>query len=112
MSKVKQINLEQGFPTVSTAMNRLKNDITTAKMSGSKAAIIIHGYGSSGEGGGIKAATKKEIKNPAFRGIIKDMISGEEWYLKKKDFLNHCPKLKDHERHINGNKGLTIVLLK
>lgn len=112
VSKVKEINLERGFPTVDVAMNRLKSEVTTAKMSGCKAAIIIHGFGSSGEGGGIKSATKLQIKKPMFRGIIRDTVSGEEWYIKKKEFLNHCPHLKNSERHIDGNQGITVLLLK
>jgi hypothetical protein len=112
MNKVKEINLERGFPTVAVAMNRLKNDLTTAKMSGCKAAVIIHGFGSSGAGGGIKVATKSELRKPVFRGIVKDIVSGEEWYVKKKEFLNHCPHLKDHNRHVDGNMGVTVVLLR
>lgn len=112
MSKVKEVNLERGFPTVDVAMNRLNNEITTAKMSGCKAMVVIHGFGSSGTGGGIKAAAKLQFKKPMFRGIIKDMVSGEEWYSKKKEFLNHCPQLKNSERHIDGNKGITVLLLR
>lgn len=112
MSKVKEVNLERGFPTVDAAMKRLTNEITTAKMSGYKGMIIIHGFGSSGEGGGIKVATKSHIKKSMFRGSIRASVSGEEWYIKKKEFLNICPDLKKSERHIDGNKGITVLLLK
>ncbi len=112
MSKVKEINLERGFPTVDVAMNRLTNELTTAKMSGYKAAVIIHGYGSSGEGGGIKAAVKTHLTKPTFRGIVKSTVSGEEWYSKKKEFINSCPGIKSFERHIDGNQGLTVLLFR
>lgn len=112
MAKVKEINLERGFPTVAVAMSRLTNEITTAKMSGYKALIIIHGFGSSGEGGSIKAATKRKLKEPMFRGIIKDTVEGEVWYAKKKVFIGHCSQLKEFERHIDGNQGVTVLLLK
>lgn len=112
MSKAKEVNLERGFPTVDVAMNRLTNEITTAKMSGKKGLVIIHGFGSSGEGGSIKTAVKTHIKKSMFRGSIRDSVSGEEWYLKKKEFLNVCPDLKNFSRHIDGNKGITVLLLK
>lgn len=112
MNKVREINLERGFPTVEVALSRLTNEVTTAKMSGQKAAVIIHGFGSSGEGGSIKFAAKNHLKNPQFRGIIRDMIGGEDWYSKKKEFVSSCPQLKSFERHIDGNKGITVLLLK
>ena len=112
MVKVKEVNLERGFPTVAVAMSRLTNELTTAKMSGYKAMVIIHGFGSSGEGGRIKAATGKKIKEPMFRGIIKDAVRGEEWASKKKGFIGHCSQLKEFERHISGNEGVTVLLLK
>ena len=112
MAKLVEVNLERGFPTVDVAMSRLKNEVTTAKMSGCKAMIIIHGFGSSGEGGKIKSASKIQLKKPMFKGIIKDMVGGEDWLTKKKEFLNHCPQLKNSERHISGNQGITVLLLR
>ena len=110
--KVKEINLERGMPFVDEAMNKLVNDLTTGKMAGCKAAVIIHGYGSSGAGGAIKAATKKKLKDPALRGILRAVVSGEEWISEKKVFLDVCPQLGDFQRHIEGNKGITVVLIK
>lgn len=110
--KVKQINLERGMPLVEEAMKRLVNDLTTGKMAGCKAGVIIHGYGSSGTGGAIKAATKKKLKEPSLRGIVRDVVSGEEWYSKKKSFLDVCPQLREFDREIDGNKGITVVLIR
>ena len=112
MSKVRQINLEQGRPTVEEAMRRMKNDLTTAKMSGCKAAILIHGYGSTGTGGAIKPAVCKNLAQPGLVGMVKDWVPGENWQNKKARFLADCPSLKDHARHIDGNLGITVVLLK
>jgi len=111
-SKVKEINLERGMPAVAPAMTRLVNDLTTAKMSGCKAAVIVHGWGSSGTGGAIKAATAKKLKEPQLRGIIRDTVSGEKWMEKKKDFINICPQLKEFSRYVDGNKGITVAVLK
>lgn len=110
--KVKEINLERGMPLVEDAMRKLVNDLTTGKMAGCKSAVIIHGYGSSGTGGAIKAATGKKLKEPALRGIVRDVVKGEEWSSKKKAFLDVCPQLKDFNRDIDGNSGITVVLIK
>lgn len=112
MSKVKQINLEQGLPTVEEAVRRMNNELSTAKMSGFKAVILIHGYGSSGIGGTIKPAVCKNLSQPVLVGIVKDWVAGENWQSKKNIFLASCPTLKEHTRHIDGNMGITVVLLK
>ncbi len=112
MSKVQQINLERGLPTVEEAISRMKNGLTTAKMSGCKAAIIIHGYGSTGIGGAIKPAVSKNLSQPGLVGIVKEWVAGENWHQKKTIFLTQCPTLKEHNRHIDGNYGITVVLLK
>jgi len=112
VNKVQQINLERGLPTVDEAVRRMKNDLATAKMSGYKAAILIHGYGSTGVGGAIKPAVCKNLSQPGLVGIVKDWVCGENWQSKKILFLAHCPALKEHSRHIDGNAGITVVLLK
>jgi hypothetical protein len=112
MSKVQQINLEQGHPTVEEAIRRMKNDLATAKMTGCKAAILIHGYGSTGMGSAIKPAVSKALSQPVLVGIVKDWAAGENWQSKKTVFLGYCPTLKEHTRHIDGNRGITVVLLK
>lgn len=112
MSKVRQINLELGHPTVEEAVKRMKNELSTAKMSGCKAAILIHGYGSTGTGGAIKPAVSKTLSQPVLVGIVKDWVAGENWLNKKTVFLAYCPTLKEQVRHIDGNQGITVVLLK
>jgi len=112
MSKVRLINLEQGHPLVEEAIRRMKNELSTAKMSGCKAAILIHGYGSTGTGGAIKPAVCKNLSQPVLVGIVKDWVAGENWLTKKQAFLAYCPTLKEQVRHIDGNQGITVVLLK
>ncbi|MCQ4637757.1 Smr/MutS family protein [Anaerovorax odorimutans] len=112
MVKVKEINLERGFPTVPQAMRNLINDLSTAQRSGCKAAVIVHGYGSTGTGGAIKEAVKSKLKEPLLRGVVKETIPGEEWYSRKKEFLNYCPQLKDFSRYVDGNRGVTVALLR
>ena len=110
--KVKQINLERGGPTAETAVRNMVNELTTAKRTGYKAVILIHGYGSSGTGGAIKAAVKQKLKERSLSGIIRDFAGGEDWTNRKGEFTDICSQLNDFSFHVEGNRGVTVVLLK
>ena len=110
--KVKEINLEKGSPQVPQALKNMVNGMATAKIQGYKACILIHGYGSSGEGGAIKEAVIKKLQDPSLRGMVSDYVSGENWPSKKNIFLNHTGQLKDFQRYIDQNKGVTVVLFR
>lgn len=112
MSKVATINLEQGLPTVEEALRRLKNGLSTAKMSGKRAVILIHGYGSTGTGGAIKSAVAKALRDPALVGMVRDFVPGESWDSRKSGFVSACPALSEQNRFLSGNAGITVVLLK
>jgi hypothetical protein len=110
--KVKEVNLERGNPTVDVAMRKLVNELSTAKGAGYKAVVLVHGYGSTGTGGAIKIATKVKLKDSSLIGIVKEYVGGEFWINEKKVFLETCSQLKDFERYVEGNKGVTVVLFK
>ena len=112
MSKIATINLEQGHPTVEEALGRLRNGLSTAKMSGKRAVILIHGYGSSGTGGAIKASVARALREPSMVGMIRDFVTGEGWESKKTAFVGACPDLRDQSRYLSGNQGVTVVLLR
>jgi hypothetical protein len=112
MNKVCTVNLEQGHPTVEEALRRLKNGLSTAKMSGKRAVILIHGYGSGGTGGAIKGAVGRALGDPAFVGMVRDVVPGEAWESRKAAFVGVCPDLREQSRYLSGNQGVTIVLLR
>jgi hypothetical protein len=110
--KVKEINLERGGPTVETAIRNMINELSTAKRTGYKAVILIHGYGSSGTGGAIKVAVKQKLKERSLSGVVRDFAGGEEWQGRKRTFTETCTQLRDYSTYVDGNSGLTVVLLK
>jgi len=110
--KVAILNLEYGNPNVTSAVQNMKNSLMTYKGIGYKAAIVIHGYGSSGVGGGIKVAVRKCLGENSMRGIVRMFVGGEDWVSNKRSVLAVCKYLENHERHISGNSGITVVLLK
>jgi Smr domain. len=112
MNKVKVINLEYGCPTVDSAVRNMVSQLGTCKGQGYKAVILVHGYGSSGAGGGIKTAVRTRLREPSLSGIVRAACGGEHWYERKQEFLGVCRQLAEHQYHINGNQGITVVILK
>ena len=45
------INLEAGFPSVDDARRRLVSEMQSARARGVRVIKVVHGWGSSGEGG-------------------------------------------------------------
>ena len=112
VNKVQEVNIEKGFPNVEAALQKLKAFLTTSKRQGVKAVIVVHGYGSTGDGGAIKTAVLKCLRDKSMCGIVRDFSCGDEWINRKKEILNLCKSLESHERKISGNVGVTAVLLK
>jgi DNA-nicking Smr family endonuclease len=110
--KVVELNLESGHPTVEMAINRLKNALMTAKGQGSKAVIIIHGYGSTGVGGAIRPAVRKLLGEKSMSGLVRAYSGGEQWMNRKKELVGFCKALEDFEGRVSGNEGVTVVVLR
>ncbi|KAF0197207.1 MAG: hypothetical protein FD169_566 [Bacillota bacterium] len=111
-SKVAKVNLEMGMPSVESALQTMHNALSTHKRQGTKAVILIHGYGSSGTGGGIKAAVRRALGDTSLRGIVRAYVGGENWTLQKREFIGICKSLDEHDRSLSANEGVTIVLLR
>ena len=112
MAKVKEVNLEYGSPAADAAVRNMVNQLGTCKRQGYKAVILVHGYGSSGTGGSIKAAVRSKLREPSLSGMVRSYCGGEHWFEKKKELLNICSPLSDYQRKIDGNQGVTVVILK
>lgn len=112
MEKVKEVNLEYGNPTVEAAVRNMVSQLSTCKGQGYKAVILIHGYGSSGVGGRIKSAVRNKLKESSMSGIVRQSCGGEHWFEKKRELLEICRSLTEYQRKIDGNQGVTVVVLK
>lgn len=64
---MKELNLEQGMPTVDTALRWLEAELHAARKMGRPGLKLIHGYGSSGTGGKIRTACRKYLRREARR---------------------------------------------
>lgn len=106
------INLERGMPVVRDALKRLALELETASRAGCKALVLIHGYGSSGKGGAIKDAVRRQLQFSIDRKILNEVVPGEE-----------CGKRSGHSRQLvkrfpfldefvqRPNPGITLVVI-
>jgi hypothetical protein len=110
-----ELNIKQGFPTVEEALDHLTEYLRMACQLGLKAIVLIHGYGSSGEGGRIKWAIHDALENNRYADRVDEYFFGEDvpfasatYY----DLLKQRPGLKDYLKHFKaGNAGMTVLLL-
>jgi Smr domain len=106
------MRLRAGLPTVAQALERLERDLREARACEAKVVRVIHGYGSSGRGGKIRDAVRRELGRKLARGEVKDVTPGENYSSTTnsgRDLLSRFKELKTTERSDSLNPGLTIV---
>ena len=94
------------------ALERLERDLREAWACGAKLVRIIHGYGSSGRGGKIRDAVRRELGRKLALGEVKAVTPGENYSSTTnsgRDLLSRFKELKTTERSDTHNPGLTIV---
>lgn len=110
------LNLETSLPTVDQAIDKF--DRALSELQGTAIAIVkvIHGYGSSGKGGSIKAAIRQELIYQKHHHVIlnyyagEDLIPGKDMY---QQLLKQEPLIKNIlTKDMFGNPGITIIILK
>jgi hypothetical protein len=111
---MKTVNLKEGMPVVREALLQMERELATARAEGCDLVKLIHGYGSSGEGGEIRIAAQKRLLEMSERGEIRAAIFGENWA--KSDarawkIVSARKELKLDRDLGKGNRGITIVEL-
>ena len=113
---MKEINLEAGYPNVERAMFVLKNELVTARHMGVKQIKVVHGYGSTGVGGGaIKAACHRDLRGYIRTGTIRAFCPGEKFgpfSEEGRKIISAYPQCKADRDWARGNDGITIVVLR
>ena len=105
---MKELNLEDGHPTVVEAMALLKDKIKSLKKG--EIIVLIHGYGSSGKGGKIRVEARSWLKAQERNGKLSKVVEGEEFEM----FNFKAMELKNRDKALieyygKGNHGVTIV---
>ncbi len=107
-------NLENGMPIVDQALERFRRRLSEASASGAKVLKVIHGYGSTGRGGKIRDAVRRELGRMLARGEVATVVAGEEYSsatIAGRDLLSRFKELKATERPDSSNHGITLVEL-
>ncbi|MBQ8299121.1 MAG: hypothetical protein IJX99_04535 [Clostridia bacterium] len=107
-------NIEKFMPTVYQAEILVKNNLETYRRKGIKAFKIIHGYGSTGKGGGLRTGLRAYLTQLKKAKIIADFVAGEDWSVfnettrKVLDLDNNFRKDSDLEK---SNAGITVIVI-
>jgi ribosomal protein S9 len=99
---------------VQEALLRLEREVRNARQQNSKLLKVVHGYGSSGQGGDIRAAVQRRLQEMTGRGEIRACIFGENWSKSDEQtwaLLTADPQLKQDRDLGKKNLGITIVAL-
>src|ERR1700721_2551777 len=78
-ARVRVINLEEGFPTRDQAYQKLEAALTRARKDGIAVLKVIHGYGSTGAGGGLGFAIRGFFGQGKGKGEVAAFVNGESW---------------------------------
>jgi hypothetical protein len=111
---IKVVNLEEGMPTVERARLRMEHELHQARHDGATAVKLIHGYGSSGAGGALRAELQTELRQAVHQGSIRAFIAGEDWRTSNEttwEWLKRFPEWKQDMDLGRNNRGISIVVL-
>ena len=111
-----ELNIKQDSPYVDEALDRLTEYLRKSIEVGIKAIVLIHGYGSSGEGGRIKWAIHDALENNRYSDRVDEYYFGEDVAYGSEAYHalhKRRPGLKRYlKRFKEGNAGMTVLLLK
>ena len=108
--KYKTVNIKSGMPQVQEAKQRVLQELQRAKMNGVKVIKFIHGYGSSGIGGNIRVAVRRQLYSIK-KGLV---INGENFTINNPDtqkMLKQYPRIRNYNELNSCNEGMTLFFL-
>lgn len=112
--KIYEVNLEQGYPTVDTALKYLEQALSRAKAYGYTAIKLIHGYGSSGIGGKLRNAVHRELNRYKNTGKIREFAAGENFSpfdsVTQRMIAAYPDIIRDPD-YFKTNHGITVILI-
>ena len=113
--QVREIKLEIGRPAAAQALERMRMELRLSKKRGYTAVKLIHGFGSSGTGGKIRTAVRRELAAMQQRGEIGDVIFGEKLTIfspETQELLRRCPSVRRDSELERYNNRITVVVIK
>lgn len=108
------VNLEAGRPTVQEARRRLLAAMDAARKGQVRVLKVIHGWGSSGEGGKLGPAIRKSLRLRVKEGRAALVVPGERFSsdtAEGRQLLSRHPALRSDPDLNRANPGITVVEL-
>ncbi len=109
---VKTFNLKEDGVTGEGAADRMEALLANARAGGTKVAILIHGYGSGGQGGATRSAVRSRLAELARSRRVRAVVYGEEFGPQNDEAIRlasvHQSLLAPHVFGAR-NEGITIV---
>lgn len=108
------INLKTDRPSTEVAIKKLKMELMTLRRIGVTRVKIIHGYGSTGQGGSIRNAVRAELLEMARDNRIKAFCPGELFGPFEKPgrhLLEIDAAFRNDSDWARSNDGVTLVSL-
>ena len=102
------------MPTVAQAHLRMEHELHVARQQSCVAVKLIHGYGSSGQGGTLRTELQRELRAWAGQSKVRAFIAGENWRVSDEAswaLLKQYPEWINDSDLGKNNKGISIVVL-
>ena len=112
---IRELNLEQGRPTVDQALGWLEAELNAARKMNTPLMKLIHGYGSSGKGGRIRTASRRYLEEAAAQGRITTYLPGERFSIfdeTARRAMQRYPQLRQDRDLDAENRGVTFVFFR
>ena len=109
-----RLNLEEGMPLAEEAVSRMRMGLQELRVSRAKAVKLIHGYGSTGRGGRIRAAVREELAALKRKKQIRAFIPGEDFGpldAAARELAERNREITRDPDYGRMNPGITIVVL-
>jgi hypothetical protein len=114
LSAVRTINLETGHPTIDEARRRLLAELNATRSRGARLLKVIHGWGSSGEGGRLAVAVRRSLRLRVKEGKAALMVTGERFSsdtVEGRELAQRHPGVRGDCDFNRANPGITVVEL-
>lgn len=108
------VNLEAGLPSVDEARRRLLSEMQSAQARGVRVLKVIHGWGSSGDGGKLGPAIRKSLRLRVKEGNARLVVAGERFSSdtnEGRELIQRFPALRKDRDYNRCNPGITLVEL-
>ena len=111
---IRVVNIKEDNPNTDYALFLIDEEIKYSRAIGNKVIVVIHGYGSHGQGGAIKDEVKKYLPELKRKKVITEYVLGEMWCdtnpIQRK-MCEICPELILHENLHSLNSGVSVIML-